>query len=51
MNADGSRPVAIEVSVGAKASIILWIGVGLLVFGALLAVGGGVAVYYGAQER
>jgi hypothetical protein len=51
MNADGSQPVAIEVSVGAKASIILWIGVGLLVLGALLAVGGGFAVYYGAQER
>ena len=51
MNADGSAGVITDVSVGAKASIILWIGIGLLVFGAILAVGGGFLIYYGAQTR
>ena len=51
MNEDGSAGVITNVSVGAKVSIILWIGVGLLVLGAILAVGGGFLIYYGAQTR
>jgi hypothetical protein len=51
MNADGGAGVVTNVSVGAKVSIILWIGVGLLVLGAILAVGGGFLIYYGAQTR
>jgi hypothetical protein len=37
MNADGSRGVAAELSIGAELDPLLWIGIGLLAAGALLA--------------
>ena len=37
MNADGSRPVAAEVSAGVKIGWLIWVGVGLLVAGAAIA--------------
>jgi hypothetical protein len=40
MNADGSRPVAADVSVGAKLPVLPWVGAGLLLAGLLVAAGG-----------
>jgi hypothetical protein len=37
MNADGSRPVAAEVTVGAKVPVLPWVGAGLLAVGLLVA--------------
>ena len=36
MNADGTQPVAIDASFGAKVSFLGWIAAGVLIFGALL---------------
>lgn len=51
MNADSARGVEADVSVGAKVPFILWLGVGLLGAGALVAVGSGVAIYFGVRTR
>ncbi len=51
MNADAARGVEADVSVGAKVPFILWLGVGLLGAGALVAVGSGVAIYFGVRTR
>jgi hypothetical protein len=49
MNADGSRGVAATVGVGVKVPALLWIGIGLTLFGgALLAAGG---LMFGARSR
>jgi hypothetical protein len=50
MNADGSNGVDTDVSVGAKVPAVLWIGVGLLAVGGLLAAFGAAAIYYGARK-
>ena len=44
MNADGSPGVSAGVSVGAKLGLMLWIGVGLVAVGAILAAVGGAAI-------
>ena len=39
MNADGARGVSSDMSIGAELDTILWIGIGVLVAGGLLAAG------------
>lgn len=51
MNADASRGIAADVSAGAKIGLILWLAVGLLAGGAILAAGGGLMIYFGARTR
>jgi len=50
MNADARRGVAVELSVGAELDSVIWIGVGLLVAGALLAAGAALAITAGVQR-
>ena len=50
MNADASSPVAVDASFGAKVSFLGWIAAGVLIFGALLLVGGGLLVYLGLRK-
>jgi Domain of unknown function (DUF4389) len=50
MNADASRGVVADVAVGAKISWLIWVAVGLLVLGALVLVGGGLMIYFGARS-
>ena len=49
MNADATRGVRADVSVGARIPLILWLGIGLLCAGGLFAVGSGVLTYLGAR--
>jgi hypothetical protein len=51
MNADAARGIQSDVSVGAKVPFILWLGVGVLGLGALVAVVSGVAIYFGVRTR
>lgn len=51
MNADASRGVDVEATVGAKVPFVLGVSIGLLVAGALLLVAGGAMLYYGARVR
>jgi hypothetical protein len=51
MNADGSRGVSAEASIGAEIDSLLWIGIGLLVAGGLLAAGGALAITAGVRRR
>ena len=50
MNADGSQPVAIDASFGAKVSFLGWIAAGVLIFGALLLIGGSLLIYLGLRK-
>jgi hypothetical protein len=50
MNADATRGVRADVSVGAKVPLILWLGIGLLCAGGLVAVGSCVLTYLGARR-
>lgn len=50
MNADASRGVSAEMSIGAKLEQLIWIGVGLLVLGALFAAGAAAAITAGARR-
>jgi hypothetical protein len=51
MNADGSRGVAAELSIGAEVDPLLWVGIGVLAFGAVLAALAAVAITAGARRR
>ena len=49
MNADGSRGVSLDAEVGARVGWLLGAGIGLLVLGALLALGGALLIVLGAR--
>jgi hypothetical protein len=49
MNADGSRGVEADLAIGAELPTLIWIGVGLLVGGALLMTIGGLLIYLGGR--
>jgi Domain of unknown function (DUF4389) len=51
MNEEASRAVAADMSIGAELDSVFWIGVGLLVLGALLAAGAALAVTAGVRRR
>ena len=51
MNPDGSRGVASELSIGAELDAALWVGIVLLVAGALLAALAAIAITVGARRR
>jgi Domain of unknown function (DUF4389) len=50
MNSDGSRGIAADVSVGAEASWIVWVAIGVLVAGALFLLGGAAMIFFGARH-
>jgi Domain of unknown function (DUF4389) len=50
MNADGSRGVAADLSVGAELDPLIWIGVGLLVVGGFLAAAAALAITAGVHR-
>jgi hypothetical protein len=51
MNEDASRGVSSEMSIGAELDSILWIGIGLLVAGALFAAGAALAITSAFRSR
>jgi uncharacterized protein DUF4389 len=51
MNTDASRGVSTELSIGAELDSVVWIGIGLLVFGGLLAAAAALAITAGARRR
>ncbi len=51
MNDDGARGVSSDMSIGAELDSVLWIGLGLLVVGGLLAAGAALAITAGARRR
>jgi len=51
MNSDGSRGVASELSIGAELDAALWVGIVVLVIGALLAALAAIAITVGARRR
>jgi hypothetical protein len=51
MNDDAARGVDAEMSIGAELDPVLWIGIGLLVAGALFALGAALAITAGARRR
>jgi hypothetical protein len=50
MNADASRGVSSEMAIGADLDSVLWIGIGLLAVGALLATGAALAITAGIRR-
>jgi hypothetical protein len=51
MNQDASRGVSADMSIGAELDSVLWIGIGLLALGVLLAAGAALAITAGARRR
>ncbi len=51
MNVDATRGVAAELSIGAELDSVIWIGIGLLIAGVLLAAGAALAITAGADRR
>jgi uncharacterized protein DUF4389 len=50
MNADASRGTAADVSVGAEASWLVWLAIGLLIAGGLVLLGGATMIFLGARH-
>jgi hypothetical protein len=50
MNADGSRPVSADVSVGAKSGVVLPIGLALLALGLMGLVTSATLIWVGARD-
>jgi hypothetical protein len=50
MNADGSRGVAADLSIGAELDPLIWIGIGLLIAGGLLAAVAAIAITAGTRR-
>ena len=50
MNADGSKIVDVNAQVGARVTILRWVGWGLLIGGLLVALAGVAVVYFGAIQ-
>ena len=51
MNADAERGVSSELAIGAELDAILWIGIGVLAVGGLLAAAAALAITAGARRR
>ena len=51
MNVDATRGVSADMSVGAELDSVLWIGLGLLAAGVLLAAAAALAITAGARRR
>ena len=51
MNADATRGVSADMSIGAELDSVLWIGIGMLIAGALFAAGAALAITAGAHRR
>ena len=51
MNTDGSRGVSSDLSIGAELDSVLWIGIGLLAAGALLALLAALAITASRRRR
>lgn len=51
MNADGSKAVDVDAQVGARVTILSWVGWGLLLGGIMVALVGVAALYFGALRR
>lgn len=50
MNADASPGVEAQVSLGAKVGFVFWVGLGLVIGGAILLAGGGTMIYFGGRR-
>jgi hypothetical protein len=50
MRPDGSAGVSANLAAGAKLPALLWLSIGLLVFGILIGGGAGALIYFGARE-
>ena len=50
MNADASRGVSTDITVGAKLDLFLWLGIALIVIGAILLFGGGAMIFGGTRR-
>ena len=50
MNADASPGVEAELSVGAKVGFVFWVGLGLVIFGAILLLGGAAMIFFGLRR-
>ena len=50
MNANASRGVSTDITVGAKLDLFLWLGVALIVIGAILLLGGGAMIFGGTRR-
>jgi hypothetical protein len=51
MNADGTPAVRARVSVAAQVPLLLWLGIGLLSGGGVLAAAGGALIFFGTRQR